>query len=260
MGTGKNGRARRRHPRVSSSRAPTLSFAHYFQAPATQASYLFTTASPYQVFEEQLCSQKPMIWLHQTPVHLHIPNVRVNCAYECWKDPGKEVEVHLLFSGVLCWQGRTTCQLQLQHHFFMAKLSQSYHIQLPLLVDATVEKKTTKNVVEYFPALARCGNFCLVSSYRRRLCAKRHQAGRQASSGLNPYCLLPHWLRSKKSREEKRSYQIVDEMRSRTLGTRLVETPSATGILHMNSLICNSTYSFCTGFEFSLYSFRLFPH
>ena len=76
--------------------------------------------------------------------------------------------------------------------FFMAKLSQSYHIQLPLLVVATVEKKTTKNVVEYFPALARCGNFCLVSSYRRKLCAKRHQAGRQASSGLNPYCLLPH--------------------------------------------------------------------
>ena len=142
----------------------------------------------------------------------------------------------------------------------MAKLSQSYHIQLPLLVDATVEKKTTKNVVEYFPALARCGNFCLVSSYRRKLCAKRHQAGRQASSGLNPYCLLPHWLRSKKSREEKRNYQIVDEIRSRTLRTSLVETPSATGILHMNSLICNSTYSFCTGFEFSLYSFRLFPH
>ena len=144
--------------------------------------------------------------------------------------------------------------------FFMAKLSQSYHTQLPLLVVATVEKKTTKNVVEYFPALARCGNFCLVSSYRRKLCAKRHQAGRQASSGLNPYCLLPHWLRSKKSREEKRNYQIVDEIRSRTLGTRLVETPSATGILHMNSLICNSTYSFFTGFEFSLYSFRLFPH
>ena len=223
-------------------------------------SYLFTTVSPYQVFKEQLCSQKSVVWLHQTPVHLYIPNVRVNCAYECWKDPGKEVEVHLLFSGVLCWQERTTCQLQLQHHFFMAKLSQSYHIQLPLLLDATVEKKTTKNVVEYFPALARCGNFCLVSSYRRKLCAKRHQAGRQASSGLNPYCLLPHWLRSKKSREEKRNYQIVDEMRSRTLGTRLVETPSATGILHMNSLICNSTYSFCTDFEFSLYSFRLCPH
>ena len=144
--------------------------------------------------------------------------------------------------------------------FFMAKLSQSYHTQLPLLVVATVEKKTTKNVVEYFPALARCGNFCLVSSYRRRLCAKRHQAGRQASSGLNPYCLLPHWLRSKKSREEKRNYQIVDEIRSRTLGTRLVETPSATGILHMNSLIYNSTYSFYTDFAFSLHSFRLCPH
>ena len=144
--------------------------------------------------------------------------------------------------------------------FFYGKVIPELSHKLPLLVDATVEKKTTKNVVEYFPALARCGNFCLVSSYRRKLCAKRHQAGRQASSGLNPYCLLPHWLRSKKSREEKRNYQIVDEIRSRTLGTRLVETPSATGILHMNSLICNSTYSFCTGFEFSLYSFRLFPH
>ena len=38
MGTRKNGRARRRPPRVSPSRAPVLSFAHYFQAPATQAS------------------------------------------------------------------------------------------------------------------------------------------------------------------------------------------------------------------------------
>ena len=122
MGTRKNGRKRRRHPRVSPSRAPALSFAHYFQAPATQSSYLFTTVSPYQVFKEQLCSQKSMIWLHQTPVHLHIPNVRVNCAYECWKDPGKEVEVHLLFSGVLCWQERTTCQRQLQHHFFYGKV------------------------------------------------------------------------------------------------------------------------------------------
>ena len=46
MGTRKNGRARRRHARgeegsltpcVSPSRAPVLSFARYFQAPATQA-------------------------------------------------------------------------------------------------------------------------------------------------------------------------------------------------------------------------------
>ena len=76
--------------------------------------------------------------------------------------------------------------------FFYGKVIPELSHKLPLLVDATVEKKTTKNVVEYFPALARCGNFCLVSSYRRKLCAKRHQAGRQASSGLNPYCLLPH--------------------------------------------------------------------
>ena len=48
MGTRKTGRGRRRHargevaftltPRVSPSRAPVLSFAHYFQGPATQAS------------------------------------------------------------------------------------------------------------------------------------------------------------------------------------------------------------------------------
>ena len=40
VGTRKNGRARRRHasrPRVSPSRAPVFSCAHYFQAPATQA-------------------------------------------------------------------------------------------------------------------------------------------------------------------------------------------------------------------------------
>ena len=49
VGTRKNGRAKRRHargggdressltPRVSPSRAPVLSFTHYFQAPATQA-------------------------------------------------------------------------------------------------------------------------------------------------------------------------------------------------------------------------------
>ena len=46
VGTRKNGRAKRRHargegsltPHVSPSRAPVLSFAHYFQAPATQAT------------------------------------------------------------------------------------------------------------------------------------------------------------------------------------------------------------------------------
>ena len=42
VGTRKNGSARRRHARgevarVSPSRAPVLSFAHYFQVPATQA-------------------------------------------------------------------------------------------------------------------------------------------------------------------------------------------------------------------------------
>jgi len=46
VGIRKNARARRRHargeggsltPRVSPSRVPVLSFAHYFQAPATQA-------------------------------------------------------------------------------------------------------------------------------------------------------------------------------------------------------------------------------
>ena len=36
VGTRKNGRARRT-AHVSPSRAPVLSFAHYFQAPATQA-------------------------------------------------------------------------------------------------------------------------------------------------------------------------------------------------------------------------------
>ena len=42
VGTRKNGRARRRHsltPCVSPSRAPVLSFARYFQAPATQATF-----------------------------------------------------------------------------------------------------------------------------------------------------------------------------------------------------------------------------
>ena len=40
VGTRKNGRARRRHARVkvSPSRAPVLSFAHYFQVPARQAT------------------------------------------------------------------------------------------------------------------------------------------------------------------------------------------------------------------------------
>lgn len=61
-----------------------------------------------------------------------------------------------------------------------------HFLVIPLLFVATVEKKTTKNVVAYFPALATCGNFCLVSLYLRRLCAKRHQAGRQAISGLSP--------------------------------------------------------------------------
>ena len=51
----KNGCARRRHargegasltPRVSPSRAPFFSFAHYFQAPATQATFLFETSTP----------------------------------------------------------------------------------------------------------------------------------------------------------------------------------------------------------------------
>ena len=47
VGTRKNGRARRHArgdltPRVSASRAPVLSFAHYFQAPATQAIKLPT--------------------------------------------------------------------------------------------------------------------------------------------------------------------------------------------------------------------------
>ena len=42
VGTRKNGRARKRHargdtPRVSPSRAPVLSYTHYFQAPVTQA-------------------------------------------------------------------------------------------------------------------------------------------------------------------------------------------------------------------------------
>ena len=43
VGRRKNARARRRHsitPCVSPSRASVLSFAHYFQAPATQARYL----------------------------------------------------------------------------------------------------------------------------------------------------------------------------------------------------------------------------
>ena len=49
MGTRKNGRARRRHARgeealtpcVSPARAPVLSLARYFQAPATQATRVF---------------------------------------------------------------------------------------------------------------------------------------------------------------------------------------------------------------------------
>ena len=39
VGTRKNGLARRRHARVSPSRALVLSFTHYFQAPATQATF-----------------------------------------------------------------------------------------------------------------------------------------------------------------------------------------------------------------------------
>ena len=45
VGTRKNGRGRRRLPRVSPSRAPVLSFAHYFQAPATQARCRTSTGS-----------------------------------------------------------------------------------------------------------------------------------------------------------------------------------------------------------------------
>ena len=42
VGTKKNGR-------VSPSRAPALSFAHYFQAPATQANGLWTIVSPVNI-------------------------------------------------------------------------------------------------------------------------------------------------------------------------------------------------------------------
>lgn len=43
---------------------------------------------------------------------------------------------------------------------------------------------TTRNVVEYFPALAKCGNASLESRYRRIHCAKRNHAGRQLTIGL----------------------------------------------------------------------------
>ena len=49
MGTRKNGRARRR--RVSPSRAPVLSFARYFQAPATQATFPATIVLLYPLLD-----------------------------------------------------------------------------------------------------------------------------------------------------------------------------------------------------------------
>ena len=61
VGTRKNGRARRRHARgegalarkapenrLSPSRAPVLSFAHFFQAPATQAKWHFESVITWQ--------------------------------------------------------------------------------------------------------------------------------------------------------------------------------------------------------------------
>ena len=61
VGTRKNGRARRRHARgegalarkapenrLSPSRAPVLSFAHFFQAPATQAKWHFESVVTWQ--------------------------------------------------------------------------------------------------------------------------------------------------------------------------------------------------------------------
>lgn len=41
----------------------------------------------------------------------------------------------------------------------------------------SVEKNTTKKVVEYFPALTRCGKASLLSRYRRRHCQNRPHAG-----------------------------------------------------------------------------------
>ena len=57
---------------------------------------------------------------------------------------------------------------------------------------ARVEKITIKNVVEYLPALTRCGNMCLVSRYLLRHCAKRNHAGRHRTNGLIPYILVEH--------------------------------------------------------------------
>ena len=50
---------------------------------------------------------------------------------------------------------------------------------------------TTKNVVEYLPALTMCGNARRVSRYRRRHWAKRNHAGRHCTSGRRPYVTLP---------------------------------------------------------------------
>ena len=57
---------------------------------------------------------------------------------------------------------------------------------------ARVEKITIKNVVEYLPALTRCGKMCLVSRYLLRHCAKRNHAGRHRTNGLIPYILVEH--------------------------------------------------------------------
>ena len=57
---------------------------------------------------------------------------------------------------------------------------------LPFSMAVRVENRTIKNVVEYLPALTRCGKTFFVSRYLLRHCAKRNQAGRQRTNGLIP--------------------------------------------------------------------------
>ena len=71
VGTRKNGCARRRHARgeVSPSRAPVLSFAHYFQAPATQANTAFLFAFIFKVYDTAEGTMVDMLKGHKETVY-----------------------------------------------------------------------------------------------------------------------------------------------------------------------------------------------
>ena len=80
VGERENGRARGRHPRVSPSRAPVFSCAHYFQAPATQAktrpARAFKTPSVFLSCSDSDLINRKICRLPKIPL-----------AFSCWREP-----------------------------------------------------------------------------------------------------------------------------------------------------------------------------